>query len=127
VPKAQQAAVQAAQAQAAAAIASQHAQMPNSPYMPFSPMSPGYNGFGTPQSAFTSPLFAGNGFPSGNFVNNDPAAQAGNRNVYLGNLHPDTTTEELCNHIRGGPVVQIRHLKDKNIAVSVLASRMIHH
>ena len=95
--------------------------------MPFSPVTPGFSSFGTPQSAFASPLFGGNGFSPVNFVNNDPAAQAGNRNVYLGNLHPDTTTEELCNHIRGGPVVQIRHLKDKNIAVSAYAGHARHH
>ena len=45
--------------------------------------------------------------------------QTGNRNIYLGNIHPDTTVEELCNNIRGGALQQIRLLTDKNIAVSV--------
>ncbi|KAJ1677438.1 hypothetical protein EV182_006177, partial [Spiromyces aspiralis] len=39
-----------------------------------------------------------------------------NRCIYLGNLHPDTTTEDLCNAIRGGILQHIRHIKDKRIA-----------
>ena len=39
-----------------------------------------------------------------------------NRTVYLGNIHPDTTTEELCNVIRGGILHQIRYMSDKRIA-----------
>jgi len=114
VPKAQQAAVQAAQAQAAAAISSQHAQMPGSPFVPFSPMTPSFASFGSP-APFGSPLF-----PAVAAGYMDPAAadQAGNRNIYLGNLGPKTTTEELCNNIRGGMLQQIRHMHDKNIAVS---------
>lgn len=44
----------------------------------------------------------------------DPA-QAGNRTVYLGNIHPETTTEEICNTIRGGILQQIRYIPDKHI------------
>lgn len=119
VPKAQQAAVRLAQAQAAAAVAAHHqqvAQMPGSPFAPFTPMTPSFAAFGTPQSGFGSPIF-GNAFGIGPQFPVD-VNPANNRNVYLGNIHPDTTTEELCNNIRSGPLSHIRHLKDKNIAVS---------
>ncbi|GAA96367.1 hypothetical protein E5Q_03033 [Mixia osmundae IAM 14324] len=43
-------------------------------------------------------------------------ANAGNRTVYLGNIHPDSTTEEICNTVRGGILQQIRYLPDKHIA-----------
>ncbi|KAG2188480.1 hypothetical protein INT44_001234 [Umbelopsis vinacea] len=36
--------------------------------------------------------------------------------VYLGNIHPDTTCEDICNAIRGGILYQIRYLSDKHIA-----------
>jgi RNA recognition motif-containing protein len=36
--------------------------------------------------------------------------------VYLGNIHPDTTSEDICNAIRGGILYQIRYLSDKHIA-----------
>lgn len=42
--------------------------------------------------------------------------QLGNRCVFLGNIHPDCTTEELCNHIRGGILQSIRYLRDRHIA-----------
>ncbi|KAI9311848.1 hypothetical protein BX666DRAFT_1867171 [Dichotomocladium elegans] len=38
------------------------------------------------------------------------------RTIYLGNIHPDTTCEEICNVIRGGILSQIRYLSDKHIA-----------
>ena len=44
------------------------------------------------------------------------------RQIYIGNLHPETTTEELCNCIRGGMLAQIRYMPDKHIAVSSLIS-----
>lgn len=49
---------------------------------------------------------------------NDNAALVGvmNRTIYLGNIHPDTTCEEICNVIRGGILSQIRYLPDKHIA-----------
>ncbi|KAI8869209.1 hypothetical protein GQ42DRAFT_103524, partial [Ramicandelaber brevisporus] len=40
----------------------------------------------------------------------------GNRTVYLGNIHPETTCEELCNAIRGGMLHNIKYLPDKHIA-----------
>lgn len=39
-----------------------------------------------------------------------------NRTVYLGNIHPDTTAEDICNAIRGGILSQIRFMPDKHIA-----------
>ncbi|KAL0088559.1 negative regulator of differentiation 1 [Phycomyces blakesleeanus] len=39
-----------------------------------------------------------------------------NRTIYLGNIHPDTTCEEICNVIRGGILSQIRYMPDKHIA-----------
>ena len=40
-----------------------------------------------------------------------------NRTVYLGNIHPETTTEDLCNAIRGGVLQSLRYMQDKHIAV----------
>ena len=42
--------------------------------------------------------------------------QFGNRTVYLGNLHPDTTAEDICNHVRGGILQSIRYMPDRHIA-----------
>ncbi|KAI8330994.1 hypothetical protein BC941DRAFT_475167 [Chlamydoabsidia padenii] len=39
-----------------------------------------------------------------------------NRTIYLGNIHPDTTCEEICNVVRGGILSQIRYMVDKHIA-----------
>jgi len=43
--------------------------------------------------------------------------QSLNRTVYLGNIHPETTAEDLCNAIRGGVLQSIRYMQDKHIAV----------
>ena len=43
--------------------------------------------------------------------------QGMNRTVYLGNVHPETTAEDLCNAIRGGVLQSIRYMQDKHIAV----------
>ena len=40
-----------------------------------------------------------------------------NRTIYLGNIHPETTTEDLCSVIRGGVLQSIRYMQDKHIAV----------
>ena len=45
-------------------------------------------------------------------------AQGLNRTVYLGNIHPETTAEDLCNTIRGGVLQSLRYMQDKHIAVS---------
>lgn len=42
--------------------------------------------------------------------------QLGNRTIYLGNIHPETTTAEICNHIRGGVLQNIRFIPEKHIA-----------
>ncbi|KAK5200804.1 hypothetical protein LTR16_004844, partial [Cryomyces antarcticus] len=39
----------------------------------------------------------------------------GNRTVYLGNIHPETTIEEICNVVRGGLLHHIRFIPDKHI------------
>ncbi|KAK2070660.1 hypothetical protein P8C59_005137 [Phyllachora maydis] len=39
----------------------------------------------------------------------------GNRTIYLGNIHPETTTEEICNVVRGGLLHHIRYIPDKHI------------
>ncbi|KZT69649.1 hypothetical protein DAEQUDRAFT_669034 [Daedalea quercina L-15889] len=101
IPKSQQAAAQAAQAAAAQSLVAQSAAAslsplqsngpsfasPLTPYMPFSP-----DGLG------------------------GMATQALNRTVYLGNIHPETSTEDLCNAIRGGVLQSIRYMQDKHIA-----------
>lgn len=142
MPKAQQAAVQLAQQQALAAVQAQHGQAPSSPFAAFSPMTPNFSQFSTPNTPnFASPVFPSSGFAGVNMngtgafgghsgattpigglgsalgYGSDAAGQMGNRTVYLGNLMPGTTTEELCNNIRGGQLQQIKHLHDKNIAV----------
>ena len=42
--------------------------------------------------------------------------QFGNRTVYLGNLHPETSAEDICNHVRGGILQAIRYMPDRHIA-----------
>lgn len=39
----------------------------------------------------------------------------GNRTVYLGNIHPETTIEEICNVVRGGLLHYVRYIPDKHI------------
>ncbi|KAG2234527.1 hypothetical protein BDF21DRAFT_414889 [Thamnidium elegans] len=39
-----------------------------------------------------------------------------NRTIYLGNIHPDTTTEDICNAIRGGILSQLKFIPEKHIA-----------
>ena len=39
----------------------------------------------------------------------------GNRTIYLGNIHPETTIEEICNVVRGGLLHHIRYIADKHI------------
>ena len=64
----------------------------NSPFSQFTPYSP---------------------FPGADSMQ---AQQSLNRTVYLGNIHPETTTEDLCNAIRGGVLQSIRYMQDKHIA-----------
>ncbi len=99
IPKSQQAAAQAAQAVAAQSLVAQ------STAASLSPINTNVNGFGAfgPYSPFTPEGF---GVPG-----------SANRTVYLGNIHPETTTEDLCNAIRGGVLQSIRYMQDKHIAV----------
>ena len=39
----------------------------------------------------------------------------GNRTVYLGNIHPESTIEEICNVVRGGLLHHTRYIPDKHI------------
>ncbi|PSR72692.1 hypothetical protein PHLCEN_2v11387 [Hermanssonia centrifuga] len=108
IPKSQQAAAQAAQAAAAQSLVAQsaaaltplqsnsaggfgqggYAASPLTPYMPFSPDA----------------------------LQGLAGSQGLNRTVYLGNIHPETTTEDLCNAIRGGVLQSLRYMQDKHIA-----------
>jgi RNA recognition motif-containing protein len=100
IPKSQQAAAQAAQAVAAQSLVAQSAAAS------LSPINTSVGGFG-PFSPYASPFS-----PEGFGVTGTP-----NRTVYLGNIHPETTTEDLCNAIRGGVLQSIRYMQDKHIAV----------
>jgi RNA recognition motif-containing protein len=97
VPKSQQAAAQAAQAAAAQSLVAQSSVM--------SPIQ-GQGNFGTPMTPYMT--FGQDGMQAAN--------QAMNRTIYLGNIHPETTTEDLCNAIRGGVLQSIRYMQDKHIA-----------
>jgi len=99
IPKSQQAAAQAAQAVAAQSLVAQSAAAS------LSPINTSVGGFG-PFSPYASPFS-----PEGFGVTGTP-----NRTVYLGNIHPETTTEDLCNAIRGGVLQSIRYMQDKHIA-----------
>lgn len=72
-------------------------------YDPTSPMP------GTPASAMALMAAAAGG------ISPNPAT-AMNRTVYLGNIHPETSTEDLCNAIRGGVLQSIKYMTDKHIA-----------
>jgi RNA recognition motif-containing protein len=61
----------------------------------------------------TSPLFSSASSAAGSTAS---ASNAGNRTIYLGNIHPETICEEICNVIRGGILQQIRYMPDKHIA-----------
>ena len=105
IPISQQVAAQAVQAVAAQSLIAPSATVSLSPvdtniggfgtFAPYSPFTP--DGFGVPGSA--------------------------NRTVYLGNVHPETTTDDLCNSIRGGVLQSIRYMQDKHIAVRTLVHR----
>lgn len=43
------------------------------------------------------------------------ANNVGNRTVYLGSVHPETTVEEICNVVRGGLLHNVRYLPVKHI------------
>jgi hypothetical protein len=117
VPKSQQAAAHQAQAAAAQSLVAQQNLAPLSPYI----------GQGQQQQqqanngGFT-------GFPYspmmdvGMNMGLATTMQGMNRTVYLGNIHPETTGEDLCNAIRGGVLQSIRYMQDKHIAVCFILS-----
>ncbi|KAG0238234.1 hypothetical protein BGW42_006514 [Actinomortierella wolfii] len=51
-----------------------------------------------------------------NGVSQSALTAQGSRTVYLGNISPDTTCEDICNVIRGGILNNIRYLPSKHIA-----------
>ena len=108
VPKSQQAAAQAAQAAAAQSLVQSATLSPGAAPNPF-----GATPFGGPFSPYAA--FAPDG------MNLAGAAGMGmqgmNRTIYLGNIHPETTAEDLCNAIRGGVLQSMRYMQDKHIAV----------
>ncbi|KAF9903610.1 hypothetical protein EC991_003522 [Linnemannia zychae] len=57
-----------------------------------------------------------NNINGGGALMNGPYTAQGNRTVYLGNIGPDTTCEDLCNAIRGGILNNIRYFPAKHIA-----------
>ncbi|RXW25005.1 hypothetical protein EST38_g855 [Candolleomyces aberdarensis] len=99
IPKSQQVAAQQAQAAAAQSLVAQSSMAQPAPFAPFGAY------VGAP--AFGVDMM-GNGMAGG--------VQGLNRTVYLGNIHPETTTEDLCNAIRGGVLQSIRYMQDKHIA-----------
>lgn len=43
------------------------------------------------------------------------SSNLGNRTIYLGNLHPETTAEEICNVVRGGILQNIRQIPERHV------------
>nr|CAG8519366.1 14369_t:CDS:10 [Entrophospora candida] len=43
-------------------------------------------------------------------------SNVGNRSVYLGNIHPSTRSEEICNYIRAGNLECIQYIPKKQVA-----------
>jgi hypothetical protein len=95
VPKSQQVAAHAAQAAAAQSLVAQTSGLSPGAFSPF-----------------------GGQFTPSDIMSGAAGVQGLNRTVYLGNIHPETTTEDLCNAIRGGVLQSIRYMQDKHIAVS---------
>jgi len=109
--QAQAAAAQSLVAQQAAAVALTPQQASFSPFSPYAAAvggGAGGNPFGAGPVDIMAAAAAANGMGG---------LQSLNRTVYLGNIHPETTTEDLCNAIRGGVLQSIRYMQDKHIAV----------
>ncbi|KAG7661343.1 uncharacterized protein J8A68_005135 [[Candida] subhashii] len=52
----------------------------------------------------------------GNYPANPDPANIGNRTIYLGNLHSNTTIEEIANNVRAGGIVEsIKYRPDKKV------------
>lgn len=100
--------------------------MPNQSFGMSSPVSATFGNLGV-NTAMANTGFAADGtptspgFPMGMGMGMGMAANGApnmNRTVYLGNIHPETNIEDLCNAIRGGILQSIRYMHDKHIAVS---------
>lgn len=48
-----------------------------------------------------------------------------NRTIYLGNLHPDTTAEDICNVVRGGMLSHLKFIPEKHIAFITFVDPML--
>lgn len=107
IPKSQQVAAQQAQAAAAQSLVAQQSMGQQGGFAPFTPYV---------NASFAVDMM-GNGMAGG-----PGGVQGMNRTVYLGNIHPETTSEDLCNAIRGGVLQSIRYMQDKHIAVCYLFS-----
>lgn len=116
IPKSQQAAAAAAQVAAAQSLVAQSAAA-SLGLPPQTPLSAAFSAYpdlsALPQTPASAAMLAGMAAAG---------AQSLNRTVYLGNIHPETTTEDLCNAIRGGMLQSIRYMQDKHIAVRVFAT-----
>lgn len=110
IPKSQQAAAAAAQVAAAQSLVAQSAAA-SLGLPPQTPLSAAFSAYpdlsALPQTPASAAMLAGMAAAG---------AQSLNRTVYLGNIHPETTTEDLCNAIRGGMLQSIRYMQDKHIA-----------
>ena len=76
------------------------------------PLDPyGGNGVNTTTAEVYPPvaMYAATAAPS-------PLADVADRTLYLGNIHPEATCEDICNVIRGGILSQIRYMAEKHIA-----------
>jgi RNA recognition motif-containing protein len=101
IPKSQQAAAAAAQVAAAQSLVAQSYAVAG-----MTPASATFGEIGNPANPSGANLA----------VMAQAAATTGmNRTVYLGNIHPETTTEDLCNAVRGGVLHSIRYMPDKHI------------
>jgi hypothetical protein len=106
--------VAAAQQQAAAALG-HTLVLPNSPFQAFAPHSAS-SLYGFPPS----PQYANGSFSAGypsSMNEGVDALSVNNRCVYLGQLADEVTTEEICNAVRGGQLLQIKYIQEKHIAV----------
>ncbi|ORY02906.1 hypothetical protein K493DRAFT_297702 [Basidiobolus meristosporus CBS 931.73] len=80
--------------------------------------SNGYNGNNHFNGISFDP-YSGGGLPhdaNGQFSAPNFGNAGSNRTIYLGNIHPETTCEDICNVVRGGILHQIRFMTDKHIA-----------
>ncbi|KAI8919263.1 hypothetical protein DFJ77DRAFT_427998 [Powellomyces hirtus] len=80
------------------------------------PATPGGMVYGNGVSYGQSLVGVGYGLGFGDPYNGLNSSGGANRTVYLGSIHPDVTTKDLCDVIRGGILQNIKYMPDKNIA-----------